>query len=98
MPEDEEMSPTLEEVIIVWCLEKIHPNLPKFVNQRFSEKINDDYSLFDIQEDIFEIIPSLLKENPYDIAKVGDSLDAKVKEEQDEGCDIESDSCKNQVK
>ena len=37
--EDEILSPTFEEIIVVWCLEKIHPNLPARVKQTFNDQL-----------------------------------------------------------
>ena len=61
--EDEILSPTFEEIILLWCLEKIDRRLPNLVNQTFGHKLMEDFTLKDIQDDIFEKIPQLLEEN-----------------------------------
>ena len=61
--EDEILSPTFEEVILLWSLEKIDPRLPFLVNQTFGYRLIDDLTLKDIQDEIFEKIPQLLEES-----------------------------------
>ena len=61
--EDEILSPTFEEVILLWSLEKIDPRLPFLVNQTFGYRLIDDLTLKDIQDEIFEKIPQLIEES-----------------------------------
>ena len=56
--EDEIISPTFEDVIILWCLEKINPKLPKKLKEIFGEKIVGGQSIRELQADIFEYFTS----------------------------------------
>lgn len=58
--EDEKISPTFDEIIILWCLERIDQRLPSKVTESFSSKLSDNISLLDLQTDIFRNIPFLL--------------------------------------
>ena len=58
--EDEIVSPTFEEVIILWCLEKIDPSLPNLVKETFINQLQGHSSLKAIQEEIFQVIPDFL--------------------------------------
>ena len=60
--EDELLSPTFEEIIVVWCLEKINPELPKQVDKAYKDQLQEgDLTLMDLQEEIFQNIPDLLQ-------------------------------------
>ena len=61
--EDEIISPTFEEVIILWCLEKIDSSLPKQVKEAFSSQLNGLVTLKDIHHEIFDSIPDFLECN-----------------------------------
>ena len=37
--QDEVLSPTFEEIIVLWCLEKIDPLLPKLVKETFGNQL-----------------------------------------------------------
>ena len=39
LTQDEILSPTFEEVIVLWCLEKIDPSLPKLVKETFRNQL-----------------------------------------------------------
>ena len=91
--EDEILSPTFEEVVVLWCLEKIDHSLPRLANQTFGAKLIDDVTLKDLQEEIFKNIPDLLgrkevltKSEAKKDAKVESKVDACLKEE---GIDIQ---------
>ena len=58
--EDECLSPTFEEVIILWCLEKIDRRLPYLTSQTYGDKLIGNVTLTDLQEEIFINIPHLL--------------------------------------
>ena len=62
LQEDEILSPTFEDVIVIWCLEKIDPRLPNKVNQTFGHQLAVDVTLKDIQKDVFKHIPVFLQE------------------------------------
>ena len=60
-PKKELLTPWLEEIIILWCLEKIDARLPKLTKQIYKDKMNSNHqSLVDIYPEIFESIPNLL--------------------------------------
>ena len=60
---DETISPFLEDLMIIWCLEKINPKLPTQVEDKFSKLLSNSY-LFDMTSQIFESIPDLLTNGP----------------------------------
>ena len=59
---DEEMSPTLENLIILTWLERIDPRLPEKTAATFGHQITGNVSLRDLQPDICARIPSMLQE------------------------------------
>lgn len=60
--EDETFSPTFEEVIVLWCLEKIDHRLPQHVNKTFGHQMVGHVTLKDLQAQIFQRIPSMLED------------------------------------
>jgi len=99
--EDEVISPTFDEIIMIWSLEKINPHLPQLVQVTFSDQLCHGTSLKDLQEDIFEFIPALLEkidsqeniEDNHDVDKyeqTEDYNDSYVKMEQgvEDNCEI----------
>ena len=78
--EDEILSPTFEEVIMLWCLEKIDPLLPSQVKKIFSQQFENKWCLTELQGDIFEVIPVLLdldRKEGLDIAGYTDKVSTK---------------------
>ena len=61
MQEDEIISPTFEDVIVMWTLEKIDSCLPNLVFDTFGLHLVQGSSLKQLQEEIFEFIPELLQ-------------------------------------
>ena len=61
--EDEILPPMCEELIVVWCLEKIDPSVPKQVKETFGPQLQGDVTLRDLQEEIFKVIPVFLNLN-----------------------------------
>lgn len=59
--QDDILSPTFEDVIIVWCLEKIDTKLPKQVKNTFGEQLSTTHSLKDLHQEIFKVVPVLLE-------------------------------------
>ena len=59
---DETMSPTFEETIVLWCLEKIDSRLPMHVNKTFGHKMTGNTTLKDLQITIFRRIPGMLQD------------------------------------
>jgi hypothetical protein len=95
--EDELLSPTFEEVIILWCLEKIDQRLPYLTNQIFGQKLMGDVTLKDLQEEIFLNIPNLLEsdktekiglETVLEHADIISSKEEKVEDELEDGFQV----------
>ena len=59
---DESLSPTFEETIVLWCLEKIDPRLPAHVNKTFGHQMTGDTTLKDLQVQIFQRIPGMIQD------------------------------------
>ena len=59
---DETVSPTFEETIVLWCLEKIDPRLPTHVNKTFSHLMTGHTTLKDLQIQIFQHIGSMIQD------------------------------------
>ena len=59
--EDEEMTPTLENFIVLTWLRLIHPELPKLVKQRYGTELRSR-TLASIKPEISQALPSLLDE------------------------------------
>ena len=62
LDEDEEMSPTLENTVVLLWLERIDPRLPKKVSATFAHQMVGNTSLRDLQPTICARLPSLLQE------------------------------------
>jgi hypothetical protein len=62
LEEDEEMSPTLENMIVLLWLERIDPRLPKKVSDTFAHQMVGNTSLRDLQPTISARLPGLLQE------------------------------------
>ena len=59
---DETMSPTFEETIVLWCLEKIDSRLPMHVNKTFGHQMTGNMTLKDLQIQIFQRISSMIQD------------------------------------
>ena len=53
---DEVISNTFDQIILVWCLEKIHPKLPKLIIENLENKTSFELS----KENVFNHVPTLL--------------------------------------
>ena len=62
LPEDEKLSPSFENAIILWSLEKIDPRLPPKVKRNYGHQMTGDTTLKDIQPVIFDNIGNMLDE------------------------------------
>lgn len=70
MPEDEELSPTLENLVVLTWLKLIHPHLPRLVKQRYGTELRSR-TLASIKPEISQALDSLLDEiHAVDDAKV----------------------------
>ena len=70
LQEDEEMTPTLENFVVLTWLRLIHPELPKLVKQRYGTELRSR-TLASIKTEISQALPSLLD-------KIRASDDAKI--------------------
>jgi len=59
---DEIMSPTFEETVVLWCLEKIDPRLPAHVNKTFGHQMTGHTTLKDLQIQIFQRIGGMIQD------------------------------------
>ena len=62
LTEDEKLSPSFENAIILWSLEKIDPRLPAKVKKNYGHQMHGDVTLKDIQPVVFENITNMLEE------------------------------------
>ena len=60
LEEDEKLSPSFENAIILWTLEKIDPRLPHKVKRDYGHQMTGDTTLKDIQPLIFENIATMI--------------------------------------
>ena len=54
LQQDEILSQTFEEVIILWCLHKINPNLTSKLKPTFNHRLSDGLSITEFKDDIFQ--------------------------------------------
>lgn len=59
---DEKISPTLEQTIVLWALMMIDKRLPDKVDREFGHLMVGNTTLADLQVQIFQKIPNMLKE------------------------------------
>ena len=62
LPEDEKLTPSFENAIILWTLEKIDPRLPAKVKRDYGHQMTGNITLKDIQPVIFENISTMLED------------------------------------
>ena len=62
LPEDEKLSPTFENAIVLWSLDKIDPRLPAKVKRNYGHQMTGNITLRDVQPVIFEHIDNMLEE------------------------------------
>ena len=62
LTEDEKLSPSFENAIVLWSLEKIDARLPDKVKKSYGHQMTRDVTLKDIQPVVFENIPAMLEE------------------------------------
>ena len=62
LTEDEKLSPSFENAIILWTLEKIDPRLPDKVKKNYGHQMTGNVTLKDIQPVVFENISAMLEE------------------------------------
>ena len=59
---DETLTPSFEDTIVLWALEKIDVRLPAKVRKDYEHRLSGDTYLVDLQPTIFQSIPSMLEE------------------------------------
>ena len=62
LTEDEQLSPSFENAIVLWALEKIDPRLPGKVKKNYGHQMTGDITLKDIQPVVFQNIADMLDE------------------------------------
>ena len=62
LTEDEIISPTFENIILLWALEKFDTRLPTKVKKDFGFRMEGDTTLFDLQTAIFQAVPGMIEE------------------------------------
>lgn len=60
LAQDERLSPSQEDAICLWALEKIDPRLPEKVRKDYEHYLTDDCYLSDLHPRIFQRIPMML--------------------------------------
>ena len=58
---DEELTPTLENVIVITWLRLVHPNLPALIKQRYGTELSSQ-TLVSLKPEISQVLESLLEE------------------------------------
>ena len=61
MPEDEKLSPSFEDAIVLMALEKIDPRLPARVARDYEHRLDRNTHLIDLQSSIFQAVPTMLE-------------------------------------
>ena len=59
---DEKLSPSFENAIVLWSLEKIDPRLPSKVKKEYGYQMTNNTTLKDVQPVIFENISNMLED------------------------------------
>ena len=62
LTEDEGLSPSFEDTIVLWALEKIDVRLPRRVRKDYEHRLTGNTYLIDLQVTIFQSIPSMLED------------------------------------
>lgn len=62
LKEDEKLSPSFEDAIFIWCLEKIDPRLPNKVRKEYEGRLHGNCFLWNLQAMILQAIPAMLAE------------------------------------
>ena len=62
LDDNEVLSPSFEDTIVLWSLEKIDPRLPKKVRKDYEHRLTGNTYLIDLQVTIFQSIPSMLED------------------------------------
>ena len=82
LEEDEKLSPSFENAIVLWTLEKIDPRLPSKVKKDYGHQMTGDTTLKDLQPVIFENITTMIDD--LDQAQTTKAFAAQVIDDDDE--------------
>ena len=63
LQEDEIISPTFDDVILMWCLERIDLRLPDLIYKTLGIRLFKAAHLCSLKDTIFQLIPKLLNQN-----------------------------------
>ena len=61
MPQDETLSPSFEDAIVLMALEKIDPRLPARVARDYEHRLDRNTHLIDLQASIFQAVPTMIE-------------------------------------
>ena len=80
LKQDETLSPTFENAIMLYVLEKIDKKLPAKVQKDFGFRMEGDTTLYDLQTAVFQAVPGMLAEldNGVDLKAVNAITDGEV--------------------
>ena len=62
LSEDEKMSPTFEDFILIQVLKEIHPKLPEFIQKKYAHNIGTEKCLMDFKTDILTHVKEYIEE------------------------------------
>ena len=62
LDQDEKLSPSFENAIVLWSLEKIDPRLPLKVKKNYGHQMTGNVTLKDVQPVVFDNIDNMLEE------------------------------------
>ena len=62
LAEDKKLSPSFEDAIVLWTLEKINPKLPSKVRKDYEHRLGGNTYLNDLLLTIFQSITSMLED------------------------------------
>ncbi len=54
--QDEILTPTFEDIVLLWCIEKVDSSLPDKIKKNFGEQINNGTPLKELEIDIFKYL------------------------------------------
>ncbi len=63
LQQDEIISPTFDDVILMWCLERIDLRLPDLIYKTLGVRLFKAAQLCSLKDTIFQLIPKLLNQN-----------------------------------
>lgn len=87
MEADETMSPSQEDTVVLWTLDKIDPRLPNLVARMYEHRLDKKTHLIDLAPLIFQQVPNMLEtlEREASLAAMASSASLPPEYEYDEG-------------